>query len=56
MKTTKKKTKAHPVSRTPKSSERRSIENRDLNTDEQRKITNAPIVGDDRQVHSDEEG
>jgi hypothetical protein len=51
----KKKKKKHPVSRTPKSPERRSIENRDINSDEQRIITNAPVLGGGSHRVSDEQ-
>lgn len=56
MKTNRKVGKEHPVSKSAKSPGRkRSIESRDINSDEQRRITNGQI-GDDRRGYSDEEG
>ncbi len=57
MKTNKDKTKHLPVSKSSKPPKRdRGIESRDLNSDEQKKITNAPVIGNDKPKDSDEEG
>ena len=49
--------KEHPVSKSTNSPGRkRHIESRDINSDEQRKITNGQMPGDNREEYSDEEG